>query len=208
MNNVVRTTGIPIPSLHNWRHGDPLRAADLDPPNRAIEAMLGAQSVAQEVLYPPLVEGAGNVELFQVMNERDRGDGPGIMQRDYFYAKQLSTGETRIKVAKPHKLQTSPWNGRTVYLTAFRTYVTYSNYTPTTGVRRRATRRDEPFVVEWEFISPEYMTERDPDLTDTSEDIIKAAMIGEDATGIEGVDWEDMNDSGRVWSVLPAAFQA
>lgn len=158
-------------------------------------------------LPQPSAAAAGNTEKFQVMNDRDREGS--VMHDDWFYAERPSTGEVDIKIAKPHKLQVTPWNGRTVRLNEFSVYVKYSNYSPATGARRRATQVDAdgtplfPFIQRLEMIWPEYGTNRD---SRTAEDIIKAVQIGEEATGIEGVDWEDTNDSARVWTVLPLGF--
>lgn len=192
MNNVVRTTGIPIAPLHDWLPGDPLRAAHLDPPNRTIEAMLGAQSVAQEVLYPPLSPGGtGNTEKFKVITAN-----PGAqyaMKGEYYFATRLSTGEEHIKIAKPWMLRRSTWVGRIQYLNEFRMSVEYLSVGSDIHTRRRVRQVELPFISQLQMIWPEY----------ASNDIINAQQLGEEGTGVEGVEWEDMNETGRVWSVLP-----
>lgn len=311
MNDTIRTTGIPVPRLHDWRPGNLLNASDLDPPNRLIESMLGAQSVAQEVLYPPVRQpgvrfvvvvgkdesilltrdaerhpptlpwdgrwvfggpeetrmhpwpnsdvrdyavvsldadglipedaaileaverggswfvqapaaGGGGATKFLVANDRFLSSAQRpAMRNDYFFAVKPGTevdpdtdfyaDEDLVKIAKPHKLQTAPWNNRTVHLNEFSIYVKYTNYVSSPVQRRRATQWDPPpedralfpFIQRTEMIWPEYGTDRD---SLTGEDIIKAVQVGAAATGIEGVHWEDTNDSGRVWTVLPLGF--
>ncbi len=186
---------------------------------RALRRM-NAAGLATQVIPQPRPEGGDEgaaIAKFVVANDArlSSAQRPG-MRDDYFFAVKQGTAvdpetgnyspDDLIKIAKPHKLQVTSWNGRTVYLTEFRTYVTYFYRNPDAPFTREATRRDEPLITENQYISPAYGTQRDPDRTDTSEDTIKAVQIGEEETGIDGIDWEDMNDSARAWSVLPAGF--
>lgn len=194
MNDAVRTTGIPIARLHDWRPGDPLNATDLDPPNRAIETILGAQSVAQEVLYPPLAQGGGLPEKFTV--ETANPGATYAVQADFFYATQLSTGEEHVKIAKPHSLRRTTSENKVRYLSEFRVAVQYTF--DRDGVihnRRRATHVEMSHIWQLQMIWPEY----------AGYNVVNAQQLGEDGTGVEGVEWEEV-DSARVWSVLPLGF--
>ncbi len=159
--------------------------------------------------------GGGTVSAkFQVANDRllPLTHRPG-MGEDYFLAVRLGTEidpdtgvyatEDLVKIAKPHKLRQTPWNGGTFYLNEFDIEVSYVY--PGISTRRLASY-DTPNVTitELEMIWPEYGT--DARLL-TPDDIIKAVLIGEGRTGVDDVAWEETNDSGRVWAVLPARFE-
>jgi hypothetical protein len=168
---------------------------------------------ATQVSPHPIPEGGGGsgaVEKFRVMNDRDLEDDVRAMQNDWFYAVQMSTGDTRIKVAKPYDLRVTPWEGGGFrhYFRDLNTRIQY-NY-PFIWVEpprfnynlREASREDLPNIVETQIIWPPYHTRA---ISFTPESIIKAAQIGEEATGIDGVEWEE-SDVTRVWTLLPEAF--
>lgn len=151
--------------------------------------------------------GSGVVEKFRVEHSLGANDPNPPMQDDFFYATRLSTDEERIRVAKPYELRVTPWNNQTVFIDALGTDVTYSYDLFTAPVdfnERLAVREDQPQVRETQIIWPLYHTRARPGTPDS---IIKAVQIGEEVTGIDGVEWEDTNDAGRVWTLLPASFQ-
>jgi hypothetical protein len=174
--------------------------------------------LASQVIGHPIPEegGTGVIDTFEVMVRSDPAfaeDDEQPMHDDWYYARRVSTGEMRIKIAKPHKLRKTPWNEKEVQLDAFDVRVTYE-YFPNTATlnqsfKRHATRDDERNISERQLIWPEWVVFYDALRANPlrSEDFILAAQIGEEATMIEGVDWQDLNDSGREWTVLPQAFE-
>jgi hypothetical protein len=144
------------------------------------------------------------------------------MHDDWYYARRVSTGDTRIKIAKPHKLRKTPWDKDAreavgeppdVKLDAFDVRVTYDYFPDGVNLnqsfKRYATRDDEPNIQQRQLVWPEWVVYSDPLRADPlrSKDFILAAQIGEEATMVEGVDWQDLNDSDREWTVLPQAFE-
>lgn len=155
----------------------------------------------------PTAGAGGVVEPFQVLTRQEQPD-PEPMQDDYVYAKRLlSDDSTGIKVAKPYRLRKTPWDGKTVRLSAFRVSVTYEYFPPSGAGRnqsfkRYATRDDEPFLRETQTIWPEYVITQS---AHPSKDIILAVHLGEEGTMVEGVEWEELG-SERGWKVLPQEF--
>lgn len=196
--------------LQRWGVGEALKSAKLNEPVDVLNRLRGVGTANQFIGHPIPEGGAGGaVELFRVMNEREFPEGEHAMQNDYFYAEHVSTGETKIKVAKPWKLRTTPWHDTTEWLTEFDVEVTYIYphrlFEPLNFNYRWATREDEPNIRAVQIIWPAYGT--DPHIF-TATDFVWAAFVGEEATKIDGVDWQDMNVDSRVWSLFPAAFQA
>lgn len=200
--------------------GDAITAELHNQPKHVLRRM-GVPGPAQQVIGHPIPEGgtgSGIIDKFRIMNDREfsQVERPSVRD-DFFYATRLSTDETRIKVAKPNELRTTPWDrhlrekaGLTekVWLDEFDVYVTYVYphrlFAPLNFDKRWATRDDEPNIRATQIIWPAYWHAVH---IDTPIGIIKAVQIGEEATGIEGVEWEDI-ESCRTWTVFPAAFRA
>lgn len=159
--------------------------------------------------------GGGAVEPFQVLTRIEQ-PSPQPMQDDYFYAKRLlSDDDTGIKVAKPYRVQKTPWDkddrrnaglDPRIRLDAFRVEVTYDYFAPTEAGRnqsfkRYATREDEPFLRESQIIWPEYGIGGGL----IAKDIFLAVRLGEEGTMVEGVEWQELG-SERGWKVLPQEF--
>lgn len=196
MNDTIRTTGIPVPRLHDWRPGNLLNASDLDPPNRAIESMLGAQSVAQEVLYPPISSGGALPVLVKPDNTAIFGD--------YFEAQILNANggrtSTRVSVAKPFDLRRTPFHGATIeWQTDFQVrYEYFSNSTIRKATRLAHGDIEERFFLEtvWKpYGAIEYISGGPTNFTYP----LWALQVGEAITGVDGADWLDLNVDARIW---------
>jgi hypothetical protein len=144
--------------------------------------------------------GGTSVNRFLVVE----GSAPWGMQPEYFTAVKagverdpdtnLYRPEDLVKIAKPWMLRRSTSDGRTRYLNEFRVTVQYTFDLGGIIHNRRTARLVElQHVFNLEMIWPEY----------SANDIINAQHLGEEGTDVEGVEWEDMNETGRVWSVLP-----
>lgn len=192
-----------------WDVGEALKAAKLNQPVELLRRMNGIGRANQHIpnAIPEGGAGAGVIEPFQVLTRQEQED-PYPMQDDYFYAKRLlADDDTVVKIAKPYRLRKTPWDGKTVRLTAFRVDVTYE-YFPLSGAgrnqsfKRYATRDDEPFLRQTQTIWPEWVITQS---ANPSIDIILAVHLGEEGTMVDGVEWEELG-SERGWKVLPQEF--
>ncbi len=145
---------------------------------------------------------AGIPEKFRVVV----GPSPYGMRADYFTVVKLGVErdpetnlyrpEDLVKIAKPWELRRSTSDGRTRYLEEFRVTVRYEFRSATNHVRRTATQTDVPHISQLQMIWNEY----------AANEFINAQHLGEEGTDVDGVEWEDLNETGRVWSVLPVGF--
>lgn len=175
------------------RPGEAVTADLHNQAKHVLKRMNGVGPAAQVIghLIPEGGTGTGNTEKFKVITAN-----PGAqyaMKGEYYFATRLSTDEEHIKIAKPWMLRRSTWVGRIQYLNEFRMSVEYLSVGSDIHTRRRVRQVELPFISQLQMIWPEY----------APNDIINAQQLGEEGTGVEGVEWEDMNETGRVWSVLP-----
>ncbi len=188
--------------LQRWGIGEAIAAAKLNEPVDVLKRMNGV-GPAMQVIGPPIPEGGeavGVPEKFKV--EAGQPGSQYALQPDFFYATRLSTGEEHIKVAKPYELRRTTSHLKAVYLSEFRVSIRYEFTSADRHNRRRAAQLDYPFITQLQMVWDEYVPNK----------IVNAQWLGEEGTRVEddedleGVEWEDMNSAGRVWSVLPIGF--
>lgn len=99
---------------------------------------------------------------------------------DYVTADRADGSESGVKIAKPYKLQRSPWDGNSAIIDGNAIHYTYN-----TDVKRTATTSGG--LVEIQVVVPRYLVD----------DEIFACQAD---TGVSGVEWQDLNADGRAWA--------
>jgi hypothetical protein len=185
--------------LDNFTRGERITADKLNQPRAILRQLTRPVGLSTQVMSTPIAgPGAGGApELFEFQE----------LDREYFYAKHLATNEERIKIAKPHHLRVEPWNGVTEYLAGLDVEVRYSYTDLIKGTRRYATREDRPHAREHQIIWREYPIDVTRDNVPTT--YIWAIHVGDgpEGTRLDDVEWEDINQAGRRWTVIPEHFR-
>lgn len=110
-----------------------------------------------------------------------------VVNDDTLDCGEVGSSTVTVEVAKPRKLQRTPWDGKTFSINVgLPKLITYTYQSATT---RQASSNEG--LTENQIIVPAYIEEND---------IIYAMRVND--TGVDGVNWQDMNNDGRAWARL------